>query len=216
MPLVVDDEQRSEDDGRNGQLPIEAKKPDQDSGRGKEVGEERDRRTRDQRVDRGGIVDDAADDAARLALVVKFQRELLEMGEDLHAQIAGDPHARPLNEIVAHHLRQGADDEDGGVKTEPLDNFGPAVRTRRGVDDAAHQPRKRQGTDREQQDDREDPDQLRLVRLEIAAGANQGPEDFVAGAFAGHGDGPENIMSDPQLNAVLRTAKSACLLAACG
>ena len=186
VPAVVDDEEGSEDDGDEGEFPVEDEEPDEDAGGGDEVAEEGDGGAGDERVDGGGVVDDAADDAAGLAFLVKFEGEFLEMGEDGDAEVAGDLHAVFLDEVIAGHLRDGPDDEDEAVGDEEGVDGGPAVGLGGVVDDFADDAGKAEGAEGDDDDEGEDAGELELVGLEVGAGADKCPEDFVAGAFTRH------------------------------
>ena len=187
MPAVVDDEEGREDDGDEREFPVEIEEPEEDADGGDEIAEEGDRRAGDEGVDGGGVVDDAPDDAAGLAFLVKFEGELLQVGEDLDAEVARDLHAVFLDEVVAEHLDEAAQDEDDGVGDEERDDGGPAVGLGRVVDDFADETWEGERAKGEDDDEDKDAGELELVGLEIAGGAKKGPEDLVAAAFAGHG-----------------------------
>ena len=105
--------------------------------------------------------------------------------EDGDAEIAGDAHAVHLDEVIAGHLRDRADDEQEDEDKQERKNGGPAVGLVGVVDDFPGDALEAERTDRDDDDERKDAGELKLVRLEVGAGANERPEDFVAGNVYG-------------------------------
>jgi hypothetical protein len=125
----------------------------------------------------------------------------LQVGKDLDAEVAGDFHPVLLDEVTAGHLRDGTEEEDEAIGDEQGNDGGPAVRPGGVIDDLAGDAGKSERAAGHKDEEAEDAEELELVGLEKAAGADKRPKDFVAGAVAGHGGlGVDAIISGGRLN----------------
>ena len=86
MPEIIHHKERDENESSEGELPVEKKEQDKDAEPHGEIADQRDRSAGDEHVHGAGVLRDAGHDAAGLAFLVKFERELLEMREDGDAQ----------------------------------------------------------------------------------------------------------------------------------
>ncbi len=118
VPIVVDEEEREDGVGDEGELPIGIEEHEQDRNDGDEVAQEVDRGPGDHGVQGAGIRDEAGDDFAGVARIVKTQRKILQMAEKVDAHVAGHAHAGALNEEVASQEDRTAPD-DGKVGKAP-------------------------------------------------------------------------------------------------
>jgi hypothetical protein len=203
VPEIVEDEKRHDHDSEQRQFPVQAKEQDQHAEADDQVAQKIHRRARDQRVHRAGVLVHPGHHAAGLPLLVKAKRELLQVGENGDAQVAGHPHAGVLHEIIAGEQRQGPDGENQRVNKEKRhqrmhpghvagqDQVNDPRHPRRLpvigiIDDPAGERGKGEGKKRDRDDEQEQPGEPPAIGPQKDTGALQRGEHFVAGTFAGH------------------------------
>ena len=165
-----DEEERSHGKRKDGQIPPEVEKKPGEDGDPQQVSESRrDAREHDV-LDRLDIVGEARDHIAEAAALEEVERQILDMPEDVRAQIENESLADQRREVVVEERGNSSDERQADVRARDPRERPEVVRHQDPVDQILEEQRSRGRDDRSHRDDQQHQQQR------AAIGSRERPE----------------------------------------